>query len=50
MTIKELKNILSYLPEETIVLIEQDDVLDAKTVEVQHHSDGSTHIIFSCVE
>ena len=50
MTIKELKTIISSLPEETILLVEQEDVSDVETVEVQYHSDGRVHLIFSVME
>lgn len=45
MTIKELKNIINNLPEETIVLVEENDVNDVETVEVHYHPEGSVHII-----
>ena len=50
MTIKELKKIISNLPEETIILIEESDINEVETVEVQYHSDGRTHLIFSVLE
>ena len=45
MTIKELKNIINNLPEETIILVEENDINDVETVEVHYHSDGGVHII-----
>ena len=50
MTIKELKKIISNLPEETIILIEESDINEVETVGVQYHSDGRTHLIFSVLE
>lgn len=50
MTIKELKEIISNLPEETVLLVEENDVNDVETVEVQFHSDGRVHLIFSALE
>ena len=50
MTIKELLAIISTLPEETIVLIEETDALDVGTVEVEYHSDGRAHVILSVAE
>lgn len=50
MTIKELKEIISNLPEETILLIEDSDINDVETIKVQYHSDGRTHLIFSVLE
>ena len=50
MTIKELKKIISNLPEETTILIEDRDINEVETVEVQYHSDGRTHLIFSALE
>lgn len=50
MTIKELKAIISNLPGDTIILIEDSDINDVETIEVQYHSDGRTHLIFSILE
>ena len=50
MTIKELQKIISNLPEETIILVEETDINDVETVNVQYHSDGRTHLIFSALE
>ena len=50
MTIKELKEIISNLSEETIVLIEKTDINDVETVNVQYHLDGRTHLILSSLE
>lgn len=50
MSIKELKEIISNLPEETIILIEETDINDVETVNIQIHSDGRTHLILSALE
>lgn len=50
MTIKDFMKIISNLPEETIILIEETDVHDVETVEIQLHSDGRSHLIFSALE
>ena len=47
MTIKDLKEIISNLPDNTILLIEENDV---ETIEVHYHSDGRVHLIFSALE
>lgn len=50
MTIKELKLIIEDLMEDTIVLIQETDVNDIETVNVQIHSDGRSHLILSALE
>ena len=50
MTIRELKKIISTLPEDTILLVEEHDIGDVETIEIQHHADGRTHLIFSALE
>ena len=50
MTIRELKEIISNLPDTTILLIEETDINDVETVNVQYHSDGRMHLIFSALE
>lgn len=50
MTIKQLKEIISNLPNETILLVEQDDVLDVESIQIQYHENGNVHIIFSSME
>lgn len=47
MTIKDLKEIISNLPNETTILIEENDI---ETTEVHYHSDGRVHLIFSTLE
>jgi hypothetical protein len=50
MTIRDLKKIISTLPENTVLLIEETDINDVETVNVQYHSDGRVHLIFSALE
>ena len=50
MTIRELKKIISSLPEDTILLVEEHDIGDVETIEIQYHADGRTHLIFSTLE
>ena len=50
MTVKELLEIISHLPEDTEVLIEQEETCDIETVIIQHHSDGRTHVVLSSLE
>ena len=51
MTIKQLKEIISTLPETAVLLIDgSDEINDVETVNVQYHSDGRIHLIFSALE
>lgn len=50
MKIKELKEIILTLPDETVILIEDSDIEEVETIEVQFHSDGRSHLIFSALE
>ena len=50
MTVKELKQILADLTDDTIVLIEDFDINDVETVEIQIHTDGRSHLILSALE
>ncbi len=50
MTIKELKKIISNLPDTTVILIEETDINDVETINIQIHSDGRTHLILSALE
>ena len=47
MTINDLEQIISSLPDNTVLLIEETDLDDVETVHVQYHSDGRIHLIFS---
>ena len=50
MTIKELKEIIKNLPDKTILLIEETDINDVETINIQYHADGRMHLIFSVLE
>lgn len=50
MTIKELKQIIEKLADDTVILIDGTELDDVETIEVQYHSDGRTHLIFSSLE
>lgn len=50
MTIKELKLIIEDLMDDTVILIEETDINDVETINVQIHSDGRSHLIFSALE
>ena len=50
MTIKELKEIILTLPHDTVILIEDSDIAEVETIDIQIHSDGRSHLIFSTLE
>lgn len=50
MTIKEFKQIINNLPEETILLIDTNDTDDVESVHIQYHSDGRVHVVLSTEE
>jgi hypothetical protein len=50
MTIKELKLIIEDLVDDTVVLIEETDVNEVETINIQIHSDGRSHLILSALE
>ena len=50
MTIRELKMIINNLVDDTIVLIEETDINEVETVNIQLHSDGRAHLILSSLE
>lgn len=50
MTIKNLKEIISTLPDSTVILIEETDVSEVETINIQIHSDGRSHLILSALE
>jgi hypothetical protein len=51
MKIENLKSIINSMPDETILLIDSNDIYeDVETIFIEHHSDGRTHIIFSALE
>ena len=50
MTIKELKLIIENLMDDTVVLIEENDINEVETVNIQLHSTGTAHLILSALE
>lgn len=50
MNIAQLKSIIAQLPDDTILLLQTEQLDDVSTVVVEHHSDNRTHIIFSGLE
>lgn len=50
MTIKQLKEIISNLPDDTVAMIEWSDLYEIKMATVIIHSDGRKHITFSAME
>lgn len=50
MTIKELKTIIKNLTDDTVILIEENDLNDVEAVKIEIHMDGRTHLIFSALE
>ena len=50
MTIKQLKEIISNLNDNTVILIEENDINEVETVNIQIHFDGRTHLILSTLE
>lgn len=51
MTIKELKSIINSLPDDAVLLIDnENEYVDVETIFTEHHSDGRTHIVFSTLE
>ena len=50
MTIRELKKIISTLPEETVLQLGEDELNNVKNIVVQFHEDGRTRLVFSDLE
>ena len=50
MTVKQLKEIVSNLPDETPILISTEDIYEVETISIEYHSDGRQHIVLSNVE
>ena len=50
MTIFELKMLIEDLEDDTVVLIEENDVKDVESVTIQIHKDGRSHLILSALE
>lgn len=47
MTIKQLKEIIANLPDETPIIIFTGNVYDVGTILAEYHSDGRKHLIIS---
>ena len=49
MTIEKFRQITNNLPAETIILLDGvgDDLEDAKTISINYHTDGRTHLVLS---
>lgn len=50
MTIRDLKLIIEDLLDDTVILIEETDINEVETINIQIHSDGRTHLILSALE
>ena len=50
MTIAELKLIIKDLSDDTVILIEESDINEVETINIQLHSDGRCHLILSALE
>ena len=50
MTIKELKELISNLPEKMVVLIEESDINDIERIMIEYHSDGRMHLTLSALK
>ena len=50
MTVKELLEIISSLPDTTPVLISANDFYEVETISVEYHADGRKHLILSNLE
>ncbi len=50
MNIAQLKSIINQLPDETILLLQAEQMQDVESIVVEHHSDNRVHIIFTGLE
>ena len=50
MTIRELKMIIEDLDDDTVILVEENDVRDIESITIQIHMDGRSHLILSALE
>lgn len=50
MTIGELKLIIEDLTDDTTILIEQKDISEVESINIQIHRDGRCHLIFSSLD
>jgi hypothetical protein len=47
MTIKQLKEIISNLSDETTIIISAEDIYTVETINVEYHSDGRQYLVLS---
>lgn len=47
MTIKELKEIINSLPDETVVQLFTEDIYELEAIRVEIHSDGRIYLILT---
>ena len=50
MTIRDLKQIIEDLMDDTVILIEENDINEVETIKIEIHSDGRSHLILSALE
>ena len=50
MTIKDLKLIIDELDDDTVILVEENDVKDVESISIQIHWDGRSHLILSALD
>ena len=50
MTIKELKFIIEDLADDTVIMIEENEINDVETIKIEIHMDGRSHLILSALE
>ena len=50
MTISQLKQIISNLPDETPILLSTEDIYELELVKVVYHSDGRMHLVLDNLE
>lgn len=50
MTIRDLKLIIEDLTDDTVILFEENDISNVETINIQIHSEGRLHLIFSALE
>lgn len=50
MKIKELMKVISQLSDETVILIEETDINNIETINIQLHPDGKTLLVLSALK
>ena len=50
MTIRDLKQIIEDLEEDTVILIEENEVRDIRSITIRILMDGRSHLILSALE